>query len=102
MAKASKSASPSKSAASPIRVGNPVFIRTVTHHYTGKIVGVTKDEILLVKAAWIASDGRFAQALASGVFDEVEPYPPALVVSIGRGAVIDVVTWGHALPSTVK
>ena len=35
---------------SPIRVGNSVLIRSVTHYYTGKIALVTKDEIVLTDA----------------------------------------------------
>ena len=88
-------------AVSPIRVANNVFIRTVTMHYTGKIVGLTRDEILLSDAAWIADSGRFAQALANGSLNEVEPFPDG-VISIAAGGVIDVSDWRHALPRTVK
>lgn len=87
---------------SPIRVGNSVFIRTVTMHYTGKIVGLSKEEILLADAAWIADSGRFAQALVSGSLNEVEPYPDKATVSVSRGGVIDVSDWLHELPRAVK
>ena len=87
--------------ASPIAVGSKVFIRTVTHHYTGKIVALTKEEMVLSHAAWIADNGRFSQALASGQFNEVEPYPD-VAVSISRGAVLDVSEWQHDLPLAVK
>lgn len=90
----------SKKLSSPIRVGQAVFVRTVTFHYTGRIVAVTKDEIVLSDAAWIADSGRWANALATGQLNEVEPYPG--VVSIGRSAIIDVSPWKHALPQTVK
>ena len=89
---------------SPIRVGQKVLIRAVTMYYTGEIVGVTDQEILIAKAAWIADTGRFSQALAKGAsaLNEIEPYPDDAVVSVGRGAVIDVVTWTHELPTEVK
>ena len=86
---------------SPRRVGNAVFIRTVTMHYTGKIVAVSKDEILLVDAAWIADSGRFGVALATGALNEVEPYPDG-VVSVAAGGIIDVCDWRHPLPRTAK
>jgi hypothetical protein len=85
---------------SPIRVGNSVLIRSVTHYYTGKIVLVSRDEIVLTEAAWIADTGRFSEAFKTGVFSEIEPYPSA--VTVGRGAVCDVTDWPHSLPREVK
>lgn len=87
---------------SPIRIGNSVFIRTVTMYYTGEIVGVTDGEVLIQNAAWIADTGRFSKALATGELNEIEPYPDGAVVSVSRGAIIDVCNWKHALPRTVK
>ncbi len=87
---------------SPLRVGNKVFIRTVTHHYTGMIVGLDKQEILLRDAAWIADDGRFHTAMATGALDEIEPYPDAVTVSINRGALLDANDWLHDLPRAVR
>lgn len=80
------------------RVGEAYFIRTVTHHLTGRLVAVTDAELVLVDAAWIASDGRFAEAMRTGALDEVEPYPDGAEVIVGRGALIDGVRWPHALP----
>lgn len=87
---------------SPIRVGNKVMIRSVTHYYTGEIVLLTKDEIVLKDAAWIADASRWASALKDGVLNEVEPYPEGVLVAIGRGAVVDVSDWEHALPRSQK
>ena len=84
-------------------MGDAVFIRTVTHYHTGRIVGVTPTEIHLVDAAWIASTGRFATALATGALDEVEPYPASVEpVVVCRGAIVDYCHWPHALPTAVK
>ncbi len=74
----------------PYQIGAPYFIRTVTHHHTGRLVAVTEHELVLEDAAWIADDGRFADALKSGAFSEVEPFPDGPVI-IGRGSVIDAV-----------
>ena len=93
---------PTKKPVSPIRVNNKVFIRTVTMYFTGKIVGVSKEEILLADAAWVADSGRFAQALATGTLNEVEPYPAKATVSVARGGVIDVSDWLHDLPREVR
>jgi hypothetical protein len=85
---------------SPLRVGASVIIRTVTYHYTGRIVALTPAEIVLDEAAWIADSGRWSEALAKGTLSEVEPYPG--VVSVARAAVVDVSEWKHALPRETK
>lgn len=72
----------------PYKIGEKYFIRTVTFHYTGKLVEVFKDELVLEDVAWIADDGRFADALKKKEFNEVEPYPDGPVI-IGRGAILD-------------
>ncbi len=74
-----------------------VFVRTVTMAYTGKLVAVHNQELVLEDAAWIADTGRFADFLKDGKVSEVEPYPAGLIV-IGRGAIVDVCEWGHELP----
>lgn len=76
------------------------MIRTLTMHYTGKIVRLTRDEILLDSAAWITSSGRWNAALVNGVLDEVEPYPG--LVNVNRHAVVDVTSWDYVLPREVK
>ncbi len=85
---------------SPLRTGNKVFIRTVTNYYTGEVIDITADEVLLKDAAWVADTGRFSQALKTGVLNEVEPFTG--VISVNRGAIVDVSTWEHALPTAVK
>lgn len=77
----------------PYEIGGKYFIRTVTHHYTGKLVEVFKDELVLEDAAWIADDGRFADALKKKEFNEVEPFPDGKLI-IGRGSIIDAFNLG--------
>jgi len=84
-----------------LMVGRNVFIRTVTHYYTGKIGAVTKHSVVLTDAAWVADTGRFGEALATGVLFEVEPYPDG-PVDVMLGGIIDVCEWSHALPRKVK
>ena len=85
---------------SPIQVGKKVFIRTVTHYFTGKIVELNDTEIILDKPAWIASTGRFSTALSTVELDEIEPYPG--VVSVNRGSLIDCSEWKGDLPRDQK
>ena len=85
---------------SPYQIGKNYFIRTVTHHYTGKLVKVTPKELVLEDAAWIADDGRFMNALKDGTLNEVEPYQDDIV--IGRGAILDATIWKHKLPREQK
>lgn len=70
-------------------VGKNYFIRTVTHHYTGKLVELHRRELVLINAAWIADDGRFADAMKAEAFNEVEPWPADKRVIIGRDTVLD-------------
>jgi hypothetical protein len=83
-------------------VGKNVFIRTVTHHYTGKVIGLGDGFLTLVDASWIADDGRFNEAIGKGTLSEVEPYPAGLQVDIGISGILDMCEWKHKLPRDVK
>ena len=82
-------------------MGKNYFIRTVTFHYTGRLVRVTAQELVLEDAAWIADDGQFSKAMEHGELNEVEPFPVGEVL-IGRGAIVDAALWGTDLPRSVK
>ena len=81
-------------------IGKAYLIRTVTMHYTGRVVAVTDSDVLLDDAAWIADTGRFADCLASGELSEIEPYPGR--VTVCRGAMVDFCEWKHPLPRVQK
>ena len=83
------------------QIGEKYFIRTVTHHLTGKLEAVTDNELLLSSACWIADDGRFMNAVATGEFSEVEPYPKDKMVIVGRHSIIDAVVIPN-LPTSQK
>ncbi len=83
-----------------IKVGEAYLIRTVTMHYTGRVVNVTDSDIELSDAAWIADTGRFHDALKNGTLNEVEPYVGNVFVS--RGCIVDFTRWRHALPRDQK
>lgn len=100
-AKKKISAKSKKSAAKePYEVGQAYFIRGVTNYYTGRLVQVTPTDLVLAEAAWIADTGRFGAALKSGEFNEVEPYPGAVIIP--RGSIADASPWAHALPREAK
>ena len=81
-------------------IGKAYLIRTVTMHYTGRVVAVTDSDVVLEDAAWIADTGRFGTALANGSLSEIEPYPDR--VAVCRGGMIDFAEWTHSLPRTQK
>ena len=89
----------------PIQVGRAVFIRTVTHHHVGRVKGLVNLSgvafVELTDCAWIADDGRFSEALASGSCNEVEPFPAGSVL-IGLGSIVDAAVWSGTIPLVKK
>lgn len=81
-------------------IGQKYFIRTVTMAHTGRVVSITESDIELADAAWIADTGRFADALRTGDFDEIEPFPNTAYVS--RASIVDFCVWEHDLPRKQK
>jgi len=82
------------------QVGASYIIRTLSYHYTGRLVDVTDSDIVLEDAAWIADSGRWATALETGELSEVEPYPDRVIIN--RSVIVDVSVWQHALPRKTK
>ncbi len=79
----------------PFKVGDKVFIRTVTLYYTGEIVNILNGFLTLRNAAWIADTGRFGDFLKEGKANEVEPFIEDVHVPLG--SIIDVSAWTHKL-----
>ena len=84
---------------SPFKPGESYFIRTVTYHLIGKLVGQTGDFLELDQASWVADSGRFMNAIKDGKFNEVEPVGTAYV---NIKSVTDAFPWKHALPEQQK
>lgn len=84
----------------PPWVGQPVLIRTVTHYYTGRAAAMEAGFVRLDDAAWVASTGRFGEALETGTLDEVEPFPASCWVAVA--AIVDVAPWSHPLPRVTQ
>jgi hypothetical protein len=80
-----------------------VSVRTVTMIYTGTLVAVRKETLVLLEAAWIPETARFADFIATGKHNECEPYPEETPVFINRGALLDVCQIGGSnLPRSQK
>ena len=84
----------------PYQIGKAYLFRLATIYRTGRVVRVTPQEIVLSESAWIADTGRYADALAKGTLNEVEPSPGQVI--IGRAAVVDCDEWNHNLPRDQK
>lgn len=84
----------------PFTLNGNYLIRTVTMTLTGRLIGVYSKELVLENAAWIADTGRFHEALRTGNFSEVEPFPNGRVI-VGRGSIIDMFEVSFALPRSV-
>lgn len=91
-----------KSSGSFFKTGEKYFIRTVTMYYTGRLIDQNENELLLENVAWIADTGRFSDALKSGRFDEVEPYPQNTKVIIPIGCILDASIFEKELPNEKK
>jgi hypothetical protein len=83
-------------------IGKNYIIRTVTMIYTGKLVDVGANELVLVDAAWIPETERFMQFVETGAVRECEPYPDGRRVIIGRGGLMDAVVLEKQLPRIQK
>lgn len=85
----------------PYVIGEKYYFEQVTKYFTGRLVGLTKTEFILDQCAWIADTGSYSNAMQSGVFNEVEPFPDGLVF-ISRSANVIVRPWGLILPRSQK
>lgn len=85
-------------------IGKNYFIRTVTHHYVGKLVAMNRKgcELIFEDMSWIPDDGRFHNMLRSGDFKEVEPYLDGMMVNINRDTIIDSILWDKKIPRSQK
>ena len=81
-------------------VGGVVFIRTVTHYYTGRLVKISGCFAILEDAAWIGDTGRFSNFL-KGEKDsnlEVEPMGKR---AININAIIDIGSFPNVLTDQI-
>ena len=84
----------------PFKIGGSYFFRTVTYFATGKVKAVVGQFLVLEDAAWIADTGRFSNALATGILDEVEPVKVEMFINLN--SLTDAFVWDHKLPRDQK
>ena len=84
----------------PFGIGDAVLIRTVTMIALGRVKAIGGDFFTLEDGGWVASTGRFSTMLETGALDEFERAPSWFLV--GRGAIVDVWPWAHAIPKATK
>lgn len=84
----------------PFQIGKAYFIRTVTYFATGKVKAVVGQFLVLEDAAWVADTGRFSDAIAKGVVDEVEPVSVPMYVNMN--SITDAFDWNGSLPREQK
>ena len=66
----------------------------------GELKEVYDDVLVFTRASWVASTGRFHDALKTGELDEVEPFVND--AGIGRGSIVDFTEWDFELPRGQK
>lgn len=85
----------------PYKVGDKVFIQTVTNYYIGEISAINGNFVQLSKASWIQDTGtRLADFLTKGVTSETEFEP----IKEGKNSInmlnsITCLQWYHNLPT---
>jgi hypothetical protein len=80
-------------------IGHAWFFRSVTYHLVGRVEARVGSFLRLSGASWVASSGRFMQAIKEGTLDEVEPVGTAY---LNLDTVTDFFPWTHALPEEQK
>lgn len=85
-------------------VGKAYFIRSVTHHYLGRVIEIYNLCIVMEACVWVADDGRFHK-LMGGEWDsssEREPYGKEKKVQIFFGGMLDATEWSLEIPTSEK
>ena len=86
---------------SGIEVGGGVHVRTVTDYYTGRLMLLTEEWIVLDDAGWTAQTGLLGDFIADGWQTGQRPTEHEYVgrVTIPRAVVTALLPWRHDLPS---
>ena len=77
-------------------IGQKYLIRTATHYWTGRLIDVGPQEIVIDKASWIPQTGKWSHALCTGELEDTESVPGDVIIN--RYGVIDATMWLHPLP----
>ena len=79
-----------------------VFVTTTAYAWLGKVIREDERFLHLSKASRVFNDGRFGEFVRTGrhANAEIEHCGPGVTVRIPHTAVVDIVSWEHALPDT--
>ena len=80
-------------------IGTNIFARTVTYHYTGKVIDIVGDFFKLETSGWVADSGRFSETIKNGSINEFE-FIGTMFLNIS--SCVDIIPWNNALPTETK
>lgn len=79
----------------PYKIGQAYLIFTVSHYWTGVIIGGNDRDLLLADPAWVPDTGRLSDAVANDpTFKELEPVPGP--IPINRAAIVSAIPIKYA------
>lgn len=83
----------------PFKVGDKVFIKTVTLYYLGRIKSIQGGFITLEDASWVQDTGsRLCDFLQKGINREKSEIEPIGIEHITMANIIGISEWKHDLP----
>jgi hypothetical protein len=80
-------------AALGIKIGDNVFLRSLTDHYVGRLVAIFPHVAVLEDAAWVADSGRLHMFIADGKAANMEIEPVGRIAHHWQG----LLPWAHKL-----
>ena len=82
------------------KIGDKVFIRTLTYHYIGEVIEETAEAVIIDKAVWVADSGQFTKAIQEGILSEIEIIGTRTVLL--KSNMVDIIKWNHEIPTERK
>lgn len=86
----------------PFKIGDKVFLRTVTLYYLGRIKNIQAGFVELEDSSWVQDTGsRLMDFLKDGIVSSSEIEPIGRT-QVNLANVIDCIDWKHELPKEQK
>lgn len=83
----------------PFKIGDKVFIRTVTLYFLGKIKDIKAGFVVLEDASWVQDTGtRLYNFIKDGIDKDIAEIEPVGTTHVNLSNVIDSIEWKHDLP----
>lgn len=84
----------------PFEVDKAYLFCGVTRYFVGRVTRITGQFVELAEASWVASTGRFSEAVSRFTLEEVERVPDGWIVN--TAALNDAGPWNGPLPQVTK